>query len=367
MWGGLDSLLQGAVDDGVVPGIAICVRTSTGVLHQVAMGQAELRPNPRPVTTDIPWDLASLTKVLATTPITMAMAASGVLDLDAPISETIAEAPSGVTAAHCLSHTSGLPPWRALFEVPAVRAVGWGTPSARAQVLSLARTTQVVAAPGRAYAYSDLGFLTLCALLERLGDAPIQTLFSTLVAAPSGVDLRWGWPGAAATEDCPLRGRVIVGEVHDMNAFAMGGHASHAGLFGSVGSVAALAAWQLRAWQGVADEGLTPSVVQRFWSHRAAGSHHLGWDGVSQTGSSAGPRWPRDGVGHLGFTGCGVWMAPRQNLIVSLVSNRVHPEIEGGAVPNAPIDRRYAAFKALRPRVHTAVIDALEAAGRWTD
>jgi CubicO group peptidase (beta-lactamase class C family) len=295
------------------------------------------------------------------------MVASGVLDLDAPISDTIADAPSGVTAAHCLAHTSGLPGWRALFDLPAVRGAGWGSPAARIRVLQSARTTPVVAQPGKEYAYSDLGFLTLCALLERLGGAPIETLFSTLVATPSGVDLRWGWPGAAATEDCPLRGRVIVGAVHDMNAFAMGGYASHAGLFGTADAVAALGAWQLRAWQGVSDEGLSPSVVQRFWAHRAAGSHHLGWDGVSQGGSSAGPRWPRDGVGHLGFTGCGVWMAPRQNLIVSLVSNRVHPDIEGGAVPNAPVHPRYASFKALRPRVHTAVIAALEAAGRWTD
>ena len=84
-------------------------------------------------------------------------------------------------------------------------------------------------------------------------------------------------------------------------------------------------------------------------------------------GSSAGPRWPSDGVGHLGFTGTSLWIAPRQGVIVALLTNRVHPVIEGGAVPDAPPHPRALAFRALRPAVHTAVVELLVAAGRWID
>lgn len=101
------------------------------------------------------------------------------------------------------------------------------------------------------------------------------------------------------------------------------------------------------------------------WTARGPGSHRLGWDGVTPGGSSAGPRWPLDGVGHLGFTGCSVWVAPRQRVVVALLSNRVHPEVAGGAVPDAPVSKRYAAFKRLRPALHTAVVEALDAQGRW--
>jgi len=365
MWHAVDALLSAAIDNGVVPGCALCVRTGAEVLHSAHFGCAELRPQRRLVTTDTAWDLASLTKVLATTPIALRMVAAGALDLDAPISETLPDAPAGVTAAHCLTHTSGLPAWSALFEAPAVREAGLGSSEARALALHLARHQPMNAPPGAQHVYSDLGFLLLCAQLEAIGGARIDQLFENHVLQPSGIDLRWGWPGAAATEDCPVRGRVVSGEVHDLNAWAMGGRSTHAGLFATADAVAAAAAWQLRAWAGVSDEGLEPGTVRRFWSHRAAGSHHLGWDGVSPSGSSAGDLWPADGVGHLAFTGCSVWIAPRQDIVVALVSNRVHPVVEGGSVPDAPIHPRYAAFRALRPRLHSAVVDALHAQERW--
>ncbi len=365
MWSDLDALLVDSVEDGVLPGCAVCVRTSTEVLHAAAFGQAEIRPRSRPAMRDTPWDLASLTKVLATTPIAMRMAARGVLDLDAPISETLPDAPAGVTARHCLAHVSGLPAWKPLFELAEVRKAGLGSAEARRRVLSRARSVPSVASPGTRYAYSDLGFLLLCAYLEALGGERIDALYAKEVRAPSGCDLRWTWPDAAATEDCPVRKRVVVGEVHDLNAWSMGGWSSHAGLFGTVEAVAAAGAWQLRAWAGASDEGLDPATVRRFWAHTDVGSHHLGWDGVSASGSSAGERWPRDGVGHLGFTGCSLWIAPRQDVVVSVVSNRIHPQIEGGSVPDAPVHPRYAAFRSLRPRLHTAVVDALAAKGRW--
>ena len=356
----VDALLNGAVESGTVPGISLCVRTQTTGLHRHTAGMAELRPERRHATDDTIWDLASLTKVLATTPIAMALVADGRLDPHAPVAEQLSDVPDGITAAHLLSHSGGLAPWAPLFEDvdPSQTKAG------RSAMLLAARRVASVAPPGERYAYSDLGFLTLCALLERVGGASLDVLYECFVRGPSGVDLRFAWPGAAATEDCPIRGHVVVGEVHDLNAWMMGGVSAHAGLFGSAAAVAEAAAWQLRSWAGEDTAGLDPDTVSMFFGAVGAGSHHWGWDGVSD-GGSAGPLWPRDGVGHLGFTGCSIWIAPRQDLIVALTSNRVHPIIEGGAVPDAPIHPRYAAFKRLRPAIHTAVVRAMMSDCRW--
>ena len=155
-----------------------------------------------------------------------------------------------------------------------------------------------------------------------------------------------------------MRGRVVVGEVHDLNAAVLGGLSGHAGLFGSAREVAAAAAWQLRAYHG-AEEGLRTETVRAYWTAKGPGSHHLGWDGVSPGASSAGPRWPADGVGHTGFTGCSLWVAPERRIVVAFLTNRVHPLVEGGSVPSAPVSPRYQAFKDLRPELHTRILTAL--------
>lgn len=359
----VDRLLLDAVNQGVVPGISVSVRSSGQELHTASFGHAELRPNPRDADDNTVWDLASVTKALGTTPIAMALVGEGLLDLHAPIRDRLPGVSPGITAAHCLAHVSGLPKWDPMWETFGLS--GAGTRELREKVLLRAQTRPPIADPGDAYVYSDMGFLTLGALLEEVGGERLDGLYERYVRKPSGVDLRWGWSGAAATEDCPNRGRVVRGEVHDLNAWMMGGVSSHAGLFGTCSSMALAAEWQLRAWQGDSETGLVPDVVRQFWSHSAAGSHHLGWDGVSASGSSAGSKWPMDGVGHLGFTGCSVWIAPRQGVVVALASNRVHPLIEGGAVPDAPIHPRYTAFRQLRPAVHTAIINALECGSGW--
>jgi CubicO group peptidase (beta-lactamase class C family) len=362
MFEAVDGLLTEAVASGMFPGTSICVRSASEVLHQFSVGRAEIRPALRDASDSTVWDVASLTKVLATTPVAMAMVDAGLLDLDAPVRETLPDAGEGVTARHLLTHTSGLPAWMPMAEQLGLN--GAGTNAVRDSVLRLARSAPLQSSPGERYVYSDLGFLTLCAQLEALGGMRLDGLYERFVRSPSGVDMRFGWPSAAATEECPLRGSLIRGEVHDLNAWLMGGVSSHAGLFGTAANVAAGAAWQLRAWQGAEGLGLSPKVVRQFWSEVAVGSHHLGWDGVSPKGS-AGPLWPLDGVGHLGFTGCSVWIAPRQDLVVGWTTNRVHPEIEGGAVPDAPISPRYAAFRRLRPLVHTAVIESMKQSSSW--
>lgn len=364
MWAEVERALDEGIGQGLFSGAAVAVRTATDEIFVTERGMAERVPRPRPVGRDQPWDLASLTKVLCGAPLAMALVAEGALDLDAPISERLPDAPQGVTARHCLSHSSGLPAWRPLYEVALANGWPWGTDTTRRRLLGAAMTTPLQAAPGERHRYSDLGFLLLTSLFETFGDR-VDRLWERLVRAPSGADLRWGWPGAASTELCPVRGAVVSGQVHDLNAASLGGLAAHAGLFGSCRAVAASGAWQLRAWSGERGEGLSPEVVRQFWGARGPGSHRLGWDSPTPGGCSASERWPADGVGHLGFTGCSLWIAPSRGVVVSFLSNRVHPFVEGGAVPGAPDSPRYRAFRELRPRVHGAVIDALSRKGLW--
>ena len=364
MWPEVHRALDEAVAAGVVPGAALCVRTADGLVRSHGVGAAELRPRARPVTAGMAWDLASLTKVLCTTSVAMRLVEDGRLDLEAPVQEVLPGAPAGVSAAHLLQHASGLPAWGPLHGTVAAAGHPWGSPAARACVVAQAAQATPASAPGHRHCYSDLGFLVLGAVLEAIGGDRIDRLFEREVRRHAGADLRWGWPGAAATEDCPVRGRVLAGEVHDLNAASMGGLAPHAGLFGTPEAAVGLAAWLLCAWQGGRLE-LSAATVRRFWGTPGPGSHRLGWDGVTPGGSSAGGLWPLDGVGHLAFTGCSLWVAPRQGLIVGLCTNRVHPEIEGGAVPGAAPSPRYAAFKALRPALHTAIVRACMRDGSW--
>lgn len=363
------ALLDREAERGTFAGCGLSVWWEGAERLALTRGLAELRPRQRALRPRHPFDVASLTKVLCTTPLVYRLVSDGRLDLDAPVTELLPDGPVGVTPRHLLQHASGLPAWNRIYEAVEASGHPWGSDEARGLALELARTTPPEAAPGAQHRYSDLGFLTLGAVAEAAAGARLDRAWETAIRSPAGVDLRWGWPDAAATEDCPFRGRVVVGEVHDLNAAVMGGIAPHAGLFGSATAVAALTQWQLEAWQGAAQR-LDPAVVRAGWADKGPGSHRLGWDGISPGGSSAGSLWPLDGVGHLGFTGCSVWVAPRQGVIVAFLSNRVHPSVEGGSVPDALADAprstgRYQAFRALRPALHTALASGLQRLGVW--
>lgn len=322
-------------------------------------GNAAWVPARRPVRLSTPFDLASLTKVLSTTPIALRLCTAGKLDLDAPLSEVLPGCPPGITARHCLRHTSGLPAWAQLAHEAARGGWTWGSEATRDRVLRGILATPVTADPGERHCYSDLGMLLLSAALEHVGGARLDRLFEREVRASADVDLRWGWPEAAATEHCPVRQRILAGEVHDLNCAVLGGFAGHAGLFGAADQVAAAGAWQLRAWAGDSATGISASLMRGAFTATGLGGHGLGWDTVTPSISAAGPLWSAEGVGHLGFTGTSLYLDPARQLSVAVLTNRVHPMVEGGSVPNAPVHPRYRAFKAWRPAVHSAIVNAL--------
>ena len=349
-----DLLMHGAVDRGTFPGAVLLVSVNGEILLHRAYGVADLFER-RPMRCDTLFDLASLTKPLATTLAVLLLAQQEHLSLDRPCL-TYWPAFQGpgkdqVTVRHLLSHCSGLPAWR-----PYHLLFAQIDPGIRTGLLQRAiAAEQLAAAPGERAEYSDLGFLVLQWMVECITGRPLDSYLDQALFEPLGLDLffiRHAQPrqgSYAATELCPWRGKLLLGQVHDDNAYWMGGVAGHAGLFGT-----AKAVWRLLQgllWVDAGTKGDGPferKWVQRFFTRQTSGSSWaLGFDTPSETASSAGRFFPGDSVGHLGYTGTSFWMDRSRGVIVILLTNRVHPS------------RYNTHIKAFRPRVHDAVIGAL--------
>lgn len=347
----LRSVLDRAVTDGLVPSASLTVRHEGREVFHHTVGSARLEPL-RPALDDQPYDLASVTKVLAGTAVIASLIEEGRLGLDTPADVHLGDVDPRVTVRHLLQHSSGLAAWKPFYVE--LGDLPFGTEAARRHVLAATRAMPIEATPGTRHTYSDVGFLWLLQIAERAGGAPFAQLFHERVTRPSGVtDLRWSWPLAAATEwPCPFRGVGVEGTVHDLNCASLGGVSTHAGLFGTSRAVAELGEAFLRAAAGDGFAGLPGATLTRFWTLTGAGSHKAGWDGVSRGGyTSTGSHWPDDGVGHLGYTGTSIWMSPSRQTVAAFLTNRVHPVDD-----KAPI-------RALRPVVHDAVAAFLGWAG----
>ena len=323
-------------------------------------------PSPgRPVDASTAFDLASLTKPIATATRWAQVLTRGKseVDLDMPLHAVLAEARGtalGIASLRqLLGHAAGTPAW-CDFWTP---TLGLPPPQRAVRVRHAVLATGLEAPAGARAVYSDLGYLALGFALEALDGRPLDEQFHGEIAEPLGGGLHFRRAGrpppepmrsVAATEidsaRCPT-GRPLQGEVHDSNAAALDGVAGHAGLFGSAADVLAWAqAWRdlLHATPGRGPNplGIDPAVARQLVTSAAAPgtTWRLGWDTPTQPGSTAGSRAPGDALGHLGFTGTSVWIAPSANACVVLLTNRVHPS-------------RLAAegIRALRPHFHDSV------------
>ncbi|MEZ4316033.1 MAG: serine hydrolase domain-containing protein [Myxococcota bacterium] len=343
----LTALLDDLVTRRVVPSISLTVRSEEREVFHHTVGLARYEP-PRPVAVDQPYDLASVTKVLAGTAVIASLVEDGTLTLDTPASAHLDGVDPRITVRHLLQHGSGLPAWRKLYLE--IGNGAYGTAATRDAVYALIRSVELEADPDTRHVYSDIGFLWLLQIAEAATGTPFAQLFHERVTVPSGVvDLRWGWPGAAATEwPCPYRHVGIEGTVHDLNCASIGGVSTHAGLFGTSRAVAALGEAFLEATRGNPRyDGLPGRTLAAFWAAKGPGSHRCGWDGVTPGASSSGRFFPPDSVGHLGYTGTSVWIAPSRRTVVALLTNRAHPIDD-------PLP-----IRKLRPLVHDAVATAL--------
>lgn len=332
----LRALLEWVVAETSIPSASLCVLSEGEEVFHGTAGVARLDPRVAAVEEQV-YDLASLTKILATTPVAAALVDEGALALEDRVVDRLDDVDPRICVHHLLAHSSGLPAWLPLYE--AYEESDWGSPAVRSGMLRTARTTALESEPGEAHRYSDLGFLTLLSLCEAATGKTFGELVHSRVLAPHSADLRWGWARAAATQVTQRRG-CVQGEVDDLNCFAMGGVSSHAGLFGTARTVARLV-------DGFGEQVRDGGRLAQFAAYRGPGSHRLGFDSISPGYSSTGHHFPADTIGHLGFTGTSAWTSPSRRVTVVLLTNRLHP-----ADVREPI-------RMVRPRVHDAVAKAL--------
>ena len=339
-------LLSEAVSARVTPGAVVHVGTSTNPRWTLAAGHVTYAADAALVTAATVYDLASLTKVIATSTLAMRHAAAGTLPLDTAIADRFPQfgERARVTVADLLEHAAGLPAHRPFYRQVAGRA-GYLARIAAEPPTYTPRTT---------HEYTDLGFILLGLLIEDAGGAPLAAQFDRFVSDALGeaevaFGLRDGWRARVApTSVSRWRGRMLCGGVHDDNAAALGGAAGHAGLFGTAAAVGAFARWFLTLWQGRAlvSAGITRSQAARFATRGTVpgSSRALGWDTMLPT-SSCGTRLSPRAIGHTGSTGTSLWIDPDLDLYVVCLANRVHAGGDGSGD----------GIRALRGAVHDAI------------
>ena len=421
-------LLERAVKTGVFPGVVALVAQAGKIVFFEHVGYRSLLPECVSMVRDTIFDLASLTKVLATTPAIMKLVDEEKLTLDQSLAEALPKAALGdkgdLTLRLLLSHSAGLVDWKPFYKKLRDHPL-----KDRKRILRPLIIEEPFAyEPGKGNIYSDLGFMLLEWVIEEKSGQTLpeyvqeyfygplglkRTFFSPSPLSPparggeekgkgenppgppftkggkekdmrgGSRDVRGGEGGSldsrlskmpravrgndrktfekdasayseeefAATEDCPWRKRVLQGEVHDDNAWTLGGYSGHAGLFSTAEEIYVIANMLREHYLGKRDDYFKPETVREFFRRQEivkASDWALGWDTRALEGSSAGKYFSRDSVGHTGFTGTSIWMDLEKDVIAILLTNRVHPT------------RNNDKIKQFRPVFHDAVMEELE-------
>lgn len=365
----IQAALQSAVDEGVFPGAQLAVRLCGELQCVVVAGRLSTEPPGSPVQPTTIYDLASLTKPLATVTSVLILTQRAKVALGDSVQEVLTEldgAPIGqATVRDLLTHRSGLPGWQPFYERLTPRrmnpCLSGGDQSIQQCVLKMIRDEPLIYPRGSRTVYSDLGFMLLGFLVERLSGMTLDLWCNEAIVRPLQADPMMFCPTKgrkkpdvirpvidasriAPTERDEWRHQLVHGEVHDENAAAMGGVAGHAGLFGTAESVLAVSGAWLSGYHG-RESILDGELVREFTTRQesvARSSWALGWDTPSSP-SSSGSNFSERSFGHLGYTGTSLWVDPLCELEVVLLSNRIHP------------DRRNEKIKLFRPRIHDLV------------
>ena len=348
--------VERAIADKAFPGatLAVAFRGNASV-H--AFGKLSYDAKSAAVTPETMYDIASLTKVVVTTTLVEKLAEGDFpspLNLEAPIERYLPEWTSSggqpdwrhqVTVRHLLAHTSGLPPFKDY----------WRTSKSKQDTLDKIFAEPLEAAPGTKMVYSDLGIILMAEIVERLTGRPLDDLAKEYIFQPVGMKnttynpAKKLWPRIAPTEiDNNLRHQLVRGEVHDENAYAMGGVSGHAGVFSTAPDLAAFCQMLLNGGIYAHHRIVRRATIAEFTAPQALAENTrtLGWV-VPTEGSSSGQYFSAHSYGHTGFTGTSIWIDPDRQLFVVLLTNRVHPTRENQKIAE------------VRPAVHDGVMKAL--------
>jgi serine-type D-Ala-D-Ala carboxypeptidase len=348
-------MMDRGIKDHVFPGAVLLCAKHDDILYHRAFGVADLQTN-HPMKTDAVFDLASLTKPLATAVAMMVLVQTHQLDLDVCLKDLLpatAQTPkAGITLDMLLRHTSGLPAHRKYYEQAA------GQPDPLAVMDHLVLTEPLTALPGASQIYSDLGYMLLSKVIRVVTQTRLDRFVQNHVYQPLGIEdlffidvpapsMPVDRSRLVSTRNCPWRGRVLTGEVEDENAWVSGGIQGHAGLFGSAAAVHRLCLEMLQAIIHQSPRVLDPGTVAGFIRKYPGHTHVAGFDTPSQPGSSTGRYFSGLTVGHLGFTGTSFWIDPHTGAIVVLLTNRVHPSRSNWKI------------KKFRPAIHDCIARCL--------
>ncbi len=353
-------LCEHAIRDNVFPAAEVLVRHEDQIVFHSYFGDAR---------NGTLFDIASLSKAVCTASVAMELCSSGLLRLSDTVGQWLGKADlsihSQMTVQQLLSHVSGLAAWQPFYrELPRSLV---GTDEGRAWVLDACYQEPAIALAGDQIIYSDIGYILLGRILEEAGNAPLDVLFSHHIAQPLGLhhtffirnigqiskqqaDILAQNRRFAPTEDCPWRKRIIHAQVHDPNAYALGGVAGHAGLFSCALDLDAFAAALACSYHKNCS-WLPQQTVYDFLhtdeNKPENDQYVLGWMRPSSVNSSSGRFFSANSIGHLGYTGCSLWIDLDNKYHVILLSNRIHPTSTNTAI------------RAFRPQLHDLIYQEL--------
>ncbi len=355
----LRQLKKGA-RDGVFPGAVLLVAKRAKVLLFEAIGYRICFPERLPMEKDTIFDMASLTKPLATTLGIMKLVDRGQLSLDQPLIDilgiSLPDDKRFLTPRLLLSHTSGLPDWRPYYLILKRSESENRKKIVREWILNEPLMYQ----PGCGCLYSDLGFMVLEWIIEHTSGMSMPQFLKENIYGPLLLK-HTSFSGAspikkdkkklfAATELCPWRKMVLQGEVHDDNAFTIGGYSGHAGLFSTAEEVYSLANMLREHYLGLRQDFFKPELVKLFFQKQTmlgGCTRTLGWDTPSSRNSRSGRYFSKKSVGHLGYTGTSIWIDFKRDVIVILLTNRVH------------LTRENWGIKRFRPFIHNKIMETV--------
>jgi CubicO group peptidase (beta-lactamase class C family) len=348
-------LIEKAIGDRAFPGATLAVGYR-GKLSVHAFGKQKYEAKSPAIAADTMYDIASLTKVVVTTTLVEKLVEGDFpspLNLDAPIERYLPEWPKGpqpewrhkVTVRNLMTHSSGLPPFKEY----------WRTSTSKQETLSRIFAEPLEYEPGTKVVYSDLGIILMAEIIQRLTGKPLDVLANENIFSP--LEMKHStynppkaiWPDIAPTEfDSQLRHRMLQGEVHDENAFAIGGVSGHAGVFSTAPDLAVFCQMLLNGGVYSHRRILKRATIAEFTAPQplAQNTRTLGWV-VPTEGSSSGHYFSSHSYGHTGFTGTTIWIDPDRQLFVVLLTNRVHPTRENHKIAE------------VRPAVHDVIMKAL--------
>lgn len=327
----LDETLKGAIEVGRTPGAVLCLGDAEDILYLKAFGHRRLVPTKQPMYPDTIFDLASLTKVVATAPAICLLWQQGRLDLTDPVCRYLPEFSKGqkrkMTILHLLTHSSGLPPFKDYLK--------WGKGhGAREKVLRDICQTRLKGKPGTVFIYSDLGFILLGEIVERVSGQSLNTFCRRHLYRPLQMFRTRFHPPKTWSKKCAATGwrdgMMLQGVVHDPNAFFLGGIAGHAGLFSVAEDLAKFCQMLLRGGERNGIRIFDPRVVRAMRTNHCPVEgvrRGLGFDILSPySPQMKGDRFPVGVFGHTGYTGTSLTIDPFSGVFFVLLTNRVHPD-----------------------------------------